>query len=151
MSYSVLQKYASTIFFFKMNLNSRNWMSLKSSVVIFQSVETSVASLTWVAYVTLLASTASKPNFLNKLPTPSAWVISGTKLTNTCPLSSKIQFFTDIWYSFCRRLVRPVNVTFSKTGWYNLNVKTSGSSRHHNSLKILILLLFSFVHDTPCR
>jgi hypothetical protein len=40
-------------------------------------------------------------------------------MTNTGPLlwnkSSKIQIFTDILYTFCRRLLRPADVTFLKT------------------------------------
>jgi hypothetical protein len=39
-------------------LNSRAWMTLKTSVVIFQTLETSAASLTLVASATSLASTA---------------------------------------------------------------------------------------------
>ena len=39
-------------------------------------------------------------------------------MTNTGPFlgieSSKIQFFTDTWQSFCQRLLRPANVTFWK-------------------------------------
>ena len=41
--------------------------------------------------------------------------------------SSKIQFCTDIWYPSCWRLLRPVYVTFLKTGWWNSNVQTSWS------------------------
>ena len=39
--------------------------------------------------------------------------------------SSKIQFFTVIWYTFCWRLLRPVDVNFLKIGWWNSNVQTS--------------------------
>ena len=44
-------------------LNSRTKTTLKSSVVIFQALETSPASLTLVASASLLASTASKVEF----------------------------------------------------------------------------------------
>ena len=37
---------------------------------------------------------------------------TGTFLLNG---SSKIQFFTDIWYSFCWKVLRPANVTFLNT------------------------------------
>ena len=47
-------------------MNSRTWMTLKSSVVIFQALETSAASLTSAASATLLASTASKAQFPQK-------------------------------------------------------------------------------------
>ena len=45
------------------SLNSRTWKTLKSTVVIFQALETSPASLTSVASATSLASTASKAQF----------------------------------------------------------------------------------------
>ena len=66
------------------------------------------------------------------------WTIPGTKMTNTGPFlwnrSSKIQFFTDIWYLFCWRLLRSGYVTFLKSGWWNSNGRTSGIHRclHHN-------------------
>jgi hypothetical protein len=41
-------------------LNSRTWKTQKSTVVIFQALETSPASLTSAASATSLASTASK-------------------------------------------------------------------------------------------
>ena len=44
-------------------INSRTKMTLQSSVVIFQALETSPASLTSVASATSLASTASKAQF----------------------------------------------------------------------------------------
>ena len=47
-------------------LNSRTWKTLKSSVVIFQALETSPASLTSAASATSLASTASKAQFSQK-------------------------------------------------------------------------------------
>ena len=96
-------------------------MTLQSSKVIFQALETSAASLTSVSSATSLASTASTALFSQKkLPDPDCLIILATKMTNTGPLlwigSSKIQFFTDIWYPFCRRLLRPAYVTFLKTG-----------------------------------
>ena len=47
-------------------LNSRTWKTLKSSVVIFQALETSSASLTSSASATSLASTAFKAQFPQK-------------------------------------------------------------------------------------
>ena len=43
--------------------------------------------------------------------------------------SSKIQIFTDIWYLFCWRLLRPTYSIFLKTGWWNSNGKTPWT--HH--------------------
>ena len=47
-------------------LNSRAWMTLQSSKVIFQALETSAASLTSVSSATLLASTAFTALFSQK-------------------------------------------------------------------------------------
>ena len=56
------------------------------------------------------------------------------KMTNTGPFlwngSSKIQIFTDIWYLFCWRLLRPTYATFLKTGWWNSNSLTSEIYRY---------------------
>ena len=52
--------------------------------------------------------------------------------------SSKIQIFTDIWYFFYRRLLRPAYVTFLKTGWQNSNAPYSGIYKYlHHSLKVV--------------
>ena len=60
-----------------------------------------------------------------------SWIIPSTQMIKTSPFlwngSSKSQFFTDIWYPFCWRLLRPVDVTFLKTGCWNSNVQTSWS------------------------
>ena len=94
-------------------------MTLNSSVLVFQASVTSAASLTSPASVTSMASTTSNAFFRQKLPGPYGWIILGTKMTNTGLLlwnkSSKIQIFTDILYTFCRRLLRPADVTFLKT------------------------------------
>ena len=47
-------------------LNSRTWVTLKTSVVIFQPLETFLASLTSAASATSLASTAYKAQFPQK-------------------------------------------------------------------------------------
>ena len=94
-------------FFFqniKIKLNSRILMTLKSAVVIFQALK---------------PLQPQNPYFTKKLRGPDGWIIPGTKMTNTVPFllneSSKIQIFTDILYPFSQRLLRPTDVTFSKT------------------------------------
>ena len=106
-------------------MNPRSRVTLKSSVVIFWALETSAAS------ATSLASTASTALFPQKnLPDPDCLIINGFKMTTTGHFlwneSSKIQIFTDIWYLFCWRLLRPAYATFLKTGWWNSNSLTSG-------------------------
>ena len=46
------------------------------------------------------------------------------------------------WYLnlFCRRLLRPADVTFLKTGWWNSNVQTSWTRYEPQFNKLLILL-----------
>ena len=60
-----------------------------------------------------------QPHFTKELLEPDCWIIPGTKMTNTGPFlrneSSKIQFFTYIWYPFCWRLLRPTYIVFLKT------------------------------------
>ena len=76
-------------------------MTLQSSKVIHQALETYAASLTSVSSATSLASTVSKAQFLQKkLPDPNSQVITGTKITNTVNFlrngSLKILFLTNI-------------------------------------------------------
>jgi hypothetical protein len=117
-------------------------MIIKSSLVIFQALKTSAASLTLVSSETLLASTASTALFSQQKSW--SWLFDHPchKMTNTGPLlgigSSKIQFFTDIWYSFCQRLLRPAYVTFLKTGWWNANAQTSEIHRYLHSNKEVV-------------
>ena len=51
-----------------------------------------------------------QPHFIKKFTRPHRWIIPNTQMTNTilflCNGSSKIQFFTNIWYPFCPRLLR---------------------------------------------
>merc|ERR1712051_689627 len=70
-------------------------------------------------------------------------IIPGTKMTNTGPFlwnrSSKIQLFTDVWYPFCQRLLRPAYVIFLKNGYKCQNVITSGICRTHYIYEIIYL------------
>ena len=119
-------------------LKSRTWMTLQFLKVIYQALETYAASLTSVSSAALLVSTAF---FLKKLPDPDCLTILATIMTNIGPLwigYSKIQFFTDIWHPFCRRLLRPAFVIFLKIGWWNSNAQTSETHwcLHYN-LKVI--------------
>ena len=55
-------------------------------------------------------------------------------MTNTGPFSwnglSKMQFFTDIWYPFCRRLLRPADVTFLKNSCCTQKFPISAFQNH---------------------
>ena len=48
-------------------------------------------------------------------------------------------FFTDIWYPFCWRLLRPAYITFLKNGYKCQNVITSGICRTHYIYEIIYL------------
>ena len=57
-----------------------------------------------------------------------SWWPVGLSLAPKWPIQvplSNIQFFTDIWHYFCQRLLRPADVTFLKTGWWNPNAQYS--------------------------
>ena len=95
-------------------------MTLESSVVIFQALELLQPHWPHRPLQPHWPLQPLKPYFTKKLPDPDGWIIPGTKMTNTGPFlwngSSKILIFTEIWYSFCRRLLRPADVIFLKNG-----------------------------------
>ena len=121
----------SVIFVLKL-LNSSTWKILKSSVVVFQALETSPASLTSAASATSLASTASKAQFPQKTSWSwLEWII-------------KNPIFTKIWHLFWRRPLRPQEVKkvsnggsgitsyYSESQWasvFGRFNKTSGQAR----------------------
>ena len=80
----------------------------------FQALETTEALLISAASEISLASSTSTVLFSHRT---DGLITPGTKMTNTGPFlwnrSSKIQFFTDICYLLCRRLLRPAYFTFS--------------------------------------
>ena len=95
-------------------------MSLKSSVVIFEALKPLQPQWPQQPQQPRWPQWPQQPHFTKKLPEPDGWIIPGTKITSAGPFlwdgSSKIQFFTGIWYLFCWRLLRPACVTFLKTG-----------------------------------
>ena len=113
----------------KIKLNSRTWMTLKSSVVIFQTLEPQRPQWPLQPQQPQWPQWHRQPHFINIFTHPDDWIIPSTQMTNTSPFfwngPSKIQFFTNIWYPFCWRLLRPAYVTFLKTGWWNSNFQTS--------------------------
>ena len=107
-------------------------MTQKSSVVIFQALKP--VQPQWSHWPHLPQQPQwphwpQQPHFIKKITHPDGLIIPGTKMTNTSPFlwngSSKIQFFTDIWSSFCWRLLRTADVIFLKTDWWNTNFQTS--------------------------
>ena len=100
-------------------------MTLKSPIVIFQALEPLQPQWPQQPQHPQWPQWPQQPHFIKKFTDPDGWIIPGTKMTNNGPFlwngSSKIQFFTNIWHPFCRRLLRPADGTFLKTGWWNTN------------------------------
>ena len=113
----------------KIKLNSNAWMTLKSSIVIFQALKPLQPQWPRQPQQPQWPQWPQQPHFIKKFTHPDGWIIPTTKMTNTSSFlrnrSSKIQWFTDIWYPFCQRLWRPAYVIFLKTGWRNSNFQTS--------------------------
>ena len=84
----------------KIKLNSRTWMTLKSSVVIFQTLEPLQPQWPLQPQQPPWPQWPLQPHFIKNITDCDGWIIPGTKMTNTGPFlwngSSKIQFFTDI-------------------------------------------------------
>ena len=115
-------------FFFSKHPNKAEFDDMDDSEVLSSDVSglrASAASMTSTASTTSMASMTSTASFHQTITDPDGWIIPGTKMANTCLFllnrSSKTQFFTNIWYPFCRRLLRPADATFLKTGGWNSN------------------------------
>ena len=119
----------------KIKLNSTTWMTLKSSLVIFQALEPLQSQWPQRPLQPHWPHQPLQPYFIKKIPEPDGWIIASTKMTSTGPFlwngSSKFQWSTDIWDPCCRRLLRPVFANFLKTGCKYQNVITSGIYRTH--------------------
>ena len=104
----------------KIKLNSRTWRTLEASVVNYKALETLQPQ--WPQQPQL-PQWPPQTHFIKKFTDYDGWIIPGTQMTSNCPFlwngSSKFQFFTDIWYPFCQRLLRLADVTFfEKQLWY---------------------------------
>ena len=113
----------------KIKLNSKTGMTLKSSEGIFQALEPLQPQWPLQPPQPQWPQWPQQPHFIKKFTQLDRWIIPSTQMTNTILFlwngSSKIQIFTNIWYPFCWRLLRPADVTFLKTGWWNSNIRTS--------------------------
>ena len=95
----------------------------------FSGLKTSAASMTSAASTASMASVASTALFHQRtfwswwLDHP--WIQNDQNCSLFVELIIKNPFFNDIWYLCCQRLLRPADITFSRTGWWNSNVHTS--------------------------
>ena len=91
-------------------------MTLKSSVVIFQTLEPLQPRWPHWPLQPQRPLQPQKPYFTKEFRGPDSWIVPGTNMTITVPFllneSSKFQIFTDILYPFCQRLLRPIDTTF---------------------------------------
>ena len=112
-------------------------IKLNDSAVIssnFPGLRTFAASMTSAASTASVASMTLTASFHQKNTDSDGQIIPGTNMTNTGPFSwnglSKMQFFTDIWYPFCRRLLRPADVTFLKNSCCTQKFPISAFQNH---------------------
>jgi hypothetical protein len=107
----------------KIKVNSNAWMTLKSPVVIFKALKSLQPQWPPWPQQPQWPQWPRQPHFIKKYTGSDDLIIPSTQMTNISPFlwngSSKIQYFTDIWHSFCQRLLRPADVIFLKTGWRN--------------------------------
>ena len=112
----------------KIKLNSRTWMTLYTSELIFPALEP--LQYQWPQehqwpHLPQWPQQPQQPQFIKTFTDPDGWIIPGTQMNNTSPFlwneSSKFQFFTDI----CLRLSKPADVTFSKIDYWNSNFQAS--------------------------
>ena len=107
-------------------------MTLKSSVVIFQTLEPLQPRWPHWPLQPQRPLQPQKPYFTKELRGPDSWIVPGTKMTNTVPFLlnelSKIQIFTDILYPFCQRRLRPADTPlFWKPRMYIKNLLSQDS------------------------
>ena len=80
----------------KIKVKSRTWMTLKSSLMIFQALEPLQPQQPHRPLQPQWPQQPLKPYFIKKVPDLDNWIVPGTKMTNTGPFlwngSSKIQF-----------------------------------------------------------
>ena len=107
----------------KIKLKLNAWMTLKSSVVIFKALKPLQPQ--WPLWPQW-PQWPQQPYFIKKFTDPDEWSSLLPKWPTPVPFCGidHQKFFTDIWYSFCRRLLRPANVIFLKSDWWNTNVQT---------------------------
>ena len=119
-------------FFFqniKIKLNSKTWMTLKSSVVIFKTLESLQPQ--W----SLQPQQHLQTHFIKNITGCDGWIIPGTKMTNTgtyCGMDHQKSNFSlilgqPILALFLSEAVEAADVTFLKSGRWNSNANYSWS------------------------
>ena len=141
---------------FSKHQNKVEFKNLDDSEVLssdFPGPRTSAASLTSSASAASLASTASKALF-HKKKSWSWWLDHPWHQNYQCgPLFVewilKIQFFTDIWYFFCWRLLRPAVIIFLKNGCGTQKFPISAFQNHLQTKFNLHIFIRQAIDDKP--
>ena len=135
----------------QIKLNLMTWMTLKSSVVIFQALE--LLRPQWSQW-------PLQPHFIKNITYCDGWIIPGTKMTNIGPFlwngSSKINFFFYISTISVRGCWGQPMLIFWKLVDETQMPTTPEATSHHSLRKFSILLPLrnimnhSFHYETPC-
>ena len=138
-------------------LNSKTWMTLKSSIVIFQALKPLQLQWPQQPQQPRWPQWPQQPHFIQQLPEPDGWIIPGTKMTSNgvfCWMDYQKSKFLLVYGTFsvggCWG--QPM-LLFLKTGWWNSNSLTSGFYRYlqtKSNLHIYIILKETFQCETPC-
>ena len=145
----------------KIKLNLRTWMTLRSSVVIFQTLEPLQPLWPQQPQQPPWPQWPLQPHLLKNITDCNGWIIPGTKMNNIGPFlwnwSSKIQFFSDISTISVRGCWGQPMLIFWKLVDETQMPTTPEASSHHSSRKLSILLPLiaienhSFHYETPCN
>jgi hypothetical protein len=91
------------------------------------------------------------PHFIKIFTDPDGLIIPSTQMINTSPFlgngSSKIQFFINFWYSFCRKLLRLAYVFFWRLVDETQISLPPEATRYHQSIKLLCRYLIRKVNQ----
>ena len=134
----------------KVKLNSRILMTLKTSVVIFPTLEPQRPQWPLQPQQPQRPQWPQQPHFINFFIQPNGWIIPSTQITNTSPFfwngSSKIQFFTHIWV-WTQFELGKVPETQSGT-WGNLvpHMCKSQQTTSVKKLKFIHTFIHSYIH-----
>ena len=150
-------------FFFqniKIKLNSNAWMTLKSSVVIFQALKPLQPQWPRWPQQPQWPQWPQQPHFIKKFTDPDGLIIPSTQMTTTSPFlwngSSKFQFFTDIWYLSVGGCWGQQMLLFQKLIMETQISEIPEPTMDRNSIILMILLPFIVIYfrsqryETPC-
>ena len=136
-------------------------MTLKSSVVVIQALKLLQPQWPQRPQQPQWPQWPQQPHSIKKITDPDDLIIPSTQMTNTSPVlwngSSKIQFFTDIWYSSKRGCWGQPMSFFWKLVDKTQMCNPPEATRHHSQIKSLIPLPLRAIYfrtfqcEIPCK